>query len=114
MLDKENITHEGLIAKQFNTCFGQSETNLTKTIETSSIEFESFLKKYDSILPESPLSVNELKDAFFHLKSIKFLAMITFNKNVLFDRIEHEYLFYCSNLVVNSCFSISNPHKYHI
>ena len=25
--------------------------------------------------------------------------------------IEHEYLFYCSNLNVNGCFLISNPHK---
>ena len=33
-------------------------------------------------------------------------------KDVLIDRIEHEYLFYCSNLVVNSCFLIFNPHKY--
>ena len=35
-------------------------------------------------------------------------------KNVLIDRIEHEYLFYCSNLVVNGCFLICNPHKYHL
>ena len=40
-------------------------------IKTSFIKFESFLKKCDSIQPESPLSVNALKDAFFHLKSIK-------------------------------------------
>ena len=34
-------------------------------------------------------------------------------KDVFLDRIEHKYLFYCSNLLVNGCFSISNPHKYH-
>ena len=45
--------------------FAQIGTNLVKVIETSSIKFESFLKKSDSIQPESPLSVNELKDAFF-------------------------------------------------
>ena len=33
--------------------------------------------------------------------------------NTLLDRIDHEYLFYCSNLDVNSCFLISNPHQYH-
>ena len=33
----------------------------------------------------------------------------TFTKNLLFDRINHEYLFYCSNLVFNSRFLISNP-----
>ena len=35
-------------------------------------------------------------------------------KSVLLQGIEHAYLFYCSNLFVNSCFFISNPHKYHI
>ena len=37
-----------------------------------------------------------------------------FTKDVLLDRIEHAYLFYCFDLVVNSSFLISNPHKYHI
>ena len=32
-------------------------------------------------------------------------------KDVLLDRIEHAYLFYCSNLVANSCFLIFNSHK---
>ena len=31
-------------------------------------------------------------------------------KDVVLDRIEHEYLFNCSDLVVNGCFFISNPH----
>ena len=35
-------------------------------------------------------------------------------KDVLIDRIKHEHLFYCSNLVANSCFFISNRHKYHV
>ena len=47
--------------------FAQIGTNLVKVIETSSIKFERFLKKSDSMQPESPLSVNELKDAFFLL-----------------------------------------------
>ena len=34
--------------------------------------------------------------------------------DVLIDRIEHEYLFYCSNLVTYGCFLIFNSHKYHI
>ena len=38
----------------------------------------------------------------------------TSENNFLIDRIEHEYLFYCSNLVVNSYFLISNPRKYHL
>ena len=78
VIDKENIIHEGLIAKHFNTYFAQIGTNLAKAIETYCIKFESFLKKCDSIQPGSPFSVNELKDAFFfHLKSIKVLTMMT-------------------------------------
>ena len=34
--------------------------------------------------------------------------------DVLLDRIKHEFLLYCSNLVANSCFLNSNSHKYHI
>ena len=44
MIAKENITHEGLIAKHFNTYFAQIGKNFVKTIETS-IKFKSFLEK---------------------------------------------------------------------
>ena len=65
MIGKEKITIEGLIAKHFSTYFAQIVTNLAKTIEASSIKFENLLEKCDSIQPESPLSVNELKVALF-------------------------------------------------
>ena len=68
MIGKEKIAIEGLIAKHFNTYFAQIVTNLAKTIEASSIKFENLLEKCDSIQPESPLSVNELKVALFLLK----------------------------------------------
>ena len=42
MINKENITYEGLIAKHFNTYFAQIGTNRAKATETSSIKFESF------------------------------------------------------------------------
>ena len=42
------------------------------------------------------------------------IASISIRKNVLFDKIEHAYLPYYSNLVVNSCVLIFNPHKYQI
>ena len=40
--------------------------------------------------------------------------LLSSSKAVLIDRIEHEYLFYCSNLVFDCCFLILNLHKYHI
>ena len=42
------------------------------------------------------------------------ISFISRFKDVLIDRIEHEYLFYCSNLVVNGYFLITNPHKYRV
>ena len=59
VIDKENITHEELIANYFNTCFAQIGTDLEKTIETA-IKFERFLKRCDSIQLESPLSARPL------------------------------------------------------
>ena len=41
--------------------------SLTKNIPNPSIPFESFLKKVNTTLPSQPLSINELKDAFFSL-----------------------------------------------
>ena len=42
------------------------------------------------------------------------MGMLKKIKNVLLGRIEHAYLFYYTNLVVNSWFLISTPHNYHI
>ena len=44
----------------------------------------------------------------------KSYEMINLTKDVLLDTIKQEFLFRCCNLVANSCFLISNPHKYHI
>ena len=36
------------------------------------------------------------------------------NKDVVLNRIEHEYLLDCINFAANSCFMVFHPHKYHI
>ena len=36
------------------------------------------------------------------------------SKDILIDRIEHAYFFFCLGLIFNGCFLISKPHKYHI
>ena len=41
-------------------------------------------------------------------------VIIEVKKDILIDKIEHEYLLNYSNLVVNDCSWISNPHKYHV
>ena len=35
-------------------------------------------------------------------------------KDILLHKIKQEYLIYCSNLIVDGCFLIPNPRKYHI
>ena len=35
-------------------------------------------------------------------------------KDLLVDKIKHEYLLYYSNFAVDSCFWIINPRKYHL
>ena len=39
--------------------------------------------------------------------------MSSLPKDAELDKVELEYFFYCSIDVVNGCFLISNPHKYH-
>ena len=38
--------------------------------------FEAYLRKQNIIQPENPLTINELKDAFYSLKQIKVLVMM--------------------------------------
>ena len=62
-------------AKHFNTFFIKIGPRLAKKIETPVKTFEAYLKKCKTIQPENPLTVNELKDAFFFLfKPIKVLV----------------------------------------
>ena len=43
------------------------DPNLANKTKKSSINFEGYIKKCNSIQPEHPLSINKLKDAFFSL-----------------------------------------------
>ena len=36
-----------------------------KEIESSTIKFDDYLEQCNTILPDNPVSLNELKDAFF-------------------------------------------------
>ena len=47
-------------------------------------------------------------------RKLHFLCCVCKSEEVLIDRMGQEHLFHCSNLVVNGCFWISNPHNYHI
>ena len=66
VVDGKVITDVELIAKSFNKCVAEIGHKLAKNIQKSSINFESFMKTCDSTQAESALTINELKDAFFH------------------------------------------------
>ena len=56
-----------LMAKHFNYYFTEIGPNLANKIEKSSMNFEGYIKKCNSIQPEHALSINELKDTFSSL-----------------------------------------------
>ena len=53
------------IAENFNKFFAEIGPKLGKEIETRRIKFDDYLEQCDTIQPDNPVSINELKDAFF-------------------------------------------------
>ena len=69
LLGKETITKSKLIAESFNNFFINIEPKLASEIQKPAKTFDVYLKRVDVLQPEFPLSVNELKDAFFCLQA---------------------------------------------
>ena len=93
LLGKETITNSKLIAENFNNFFTEIGPKLASEIEKPAKTFDVYLKKVDVLQPEYPLSINELKDAFFSLQT---------NKSPGHDEISFD--------VIKSCFgSLSKP-----
>ena len=65
--ESKTFTDINLIAQEFNSFYANIGPNLAKKIDNSSMRFESYVKKCKNKQPEKPLSINELKDAFFSL-----------------------------------------------
>ena len=68
VIDKTDILGEKNIANEFNNFFTDIGLKLAKKIPESSQPFESYKKKVNSEMENKPLSISELKDAFFSLK----------------------------------------------
>ena len=66
--DKTETLGETNIANEFNNFFTDIGLKLAKKIPKSSQSFESYMKKVGSEKENKPLSISELKDAFFPLK----------------------------------------------
>ena len=55
-MDGKNITDEDLIAKKFNTCFTEIGPKFAKMIQTSSLNFASFMENCNSTQTESTMT----------------------------------------------------------
>ena len=65
VIDKTEIRGEKNIANEFNNLCTDIGLKLAKKIPQTSQPFESYMKKVNSEIENKPLSINELKDAFF-------------------------------------------------
>ena len=95
-VNKVDLFDQIKIAHEFNSFFTNLGKNLPTKILNASTPFEYFVNKSDFVMGTKPLSMNELKDAFYSLKS---------NKSQGYDDIS------CN--VIKKCFgSLCNPLKY--
>ena len=62
------------IADEFNKFFTNIETDLENKIPNASKRFDFYITKVNTSMESQPLSINELKDAFFSLKINKSLG----------------------------------------
>ena len=93
---------------------------LWKNLRFSILGNYEILEKYQNIMEIRLSSQSSFQKQNFRnngkklRKGIYQSFLLSSIKAVLIDKIEHQYLFFCSNLVFNSCFLILNLHKYHI
>ena len=71
VINKNDVTSEISIANEINKFFTKISPELVEKIPTASRTFESFLNKIDTTMPADPVTINELKEAFFPLKANK-------------------------------------------
>ena len=94
LIDKAEIKD---MAEEFNNFFTNVGPNLAKKVPNSSNSFTSFLNQTHSIMEKNLLSINQLKEAFFSLKT---------NKSPRYDDINF--------IVVKKCFGEINEPLRHL
>ena len=86
-VNKTDIFDAAKVADEFNKFFTNIGTDLAKKISNASKPFDSYITKANISVESHPLSINELKDAFFSFKINKIPGYdgVSFNviKNVL-------------------------------
>ena len=91
VIKKNDLTSKIGIVNEFNKFFTYIGPELARKISVASTTFESFLNKIDITIPVDSITINELKEVFFSLKT---------NKSTGYDEIS-------SNVIIN-CFSKLN------
>ena len=95
-VNKVDLFDQTKIAHEFNSFFTNIGKNLASKIPNASTPFEYFVNKSDFVMETKPLSMNELKDAFYSLKS---------NKSPGYDDVSYN--------VIKKCFgSLCEPLEY--
>ena len=82
-VNKVELFYETKIAHEFNSFFTNVGKNLASKIPNASTSFEYCIKKSDFVMETKPLSMNELTDVFYSLKS---------NKSPGYDDISHNVM----------------------
>ena len=90
------MTNETGIANEFNKLFPNIGTELAGKIPTASRAFENFLNEIDTTMLADSITINELKEAFFSLKT---------NKSAGYDELS-------SNAIKNCFRELNYPLKY--
>ena len=66
--NKTDIFDAAKITDEFNNFFTNIGTDLANKLRNTSKPFDSYLTKANTSMESQPLSINEMKDAFFSLK----------------------------------------------
>ena len=81
--NKVDVYNKPEIANVFNDLFTNIGQKLASQIQKSSKTFETYINKVDVIMGSKPLSINELKDAFFSLKIKKSSSVDDVSFNII-------------------------------
>ena len=82
LINKNDVTSEIGIGNEFNKFSTNIGPDLAGKIPTASRTFESSLNKIGTKMPADPITINELKEAFFSIK---------INKSAAYQEVSSKY-----------------------
>ena len=70
-VNKINLFDKAKVASELNKFFANKGIKLASKIPAAKTTFETYVETVNSTMDSNPLSINELRDAFFSLKTNK-------------------------------------------